>query len=125
VTWFTFLPPFLFILAVARWWSRPTTNSSSRRHLPLLQQRWWSDPQFGGVLRYHVLWPKGFSGNLDWPSVLIAIAAAIALFRFQTGVIQVLMACALVGWPCICCAAARSLISNLGGHCCSPDHPAY
>jgi len=39
VTWFTFLPSFLFILAAARWWSRPITNSSSRRHLLLLQQR--------------------------------------------------------------------------------------
>ena len=46
---------------------------------------------------YHVLWPQGFSGAFDWPSALIAIAAAIALFRFKRGVIQVLLACALVG----------------------------
>jgi chromate transporter len=46
---------------------------------------------------YHVLWPKGFSASPDWPSALIAIAAAIALFRFKRGVIQVLTACALIG----------------------------
>ena len=46
---------------------------------------------------YHVLWPQGFNGHFDWPSALIALAAAIALFRFKRGVIQVLAACALVG----------------------------
>jgi chromate transporter len=46
---------------------------------------------------YHVLWPQGFSGHLDWPSLLIAVAAAIALFRFKRSVIQVLLTCALVG----------------------------
>lgn len=34
----------------------------------------------GGLGRKHVLRPKGFSGALDWPRALIAIAAAIALF---------------------------------------------
>ena len=32
-----------------------------------------------------------------WPFALIAIAASIALFRFKRGVIQVLMASALLG----------------------------
>jgi chromate transporter len=44
-----------------------------------------------------VLWPNGFGGRLDWPSALIAIAAAIALFRFKRGVIEVLMGCGLIG----------------------------
>ncbi|MGX0957296.1 chromate transport protein ChrA [Pseudomonas viridiflava] len=46
---------------------------------------------------YHVLWPQGFEGRIDWPSALIATAAAIALFRFKRGVIQVLITCALTG----------------------------
>jgi len=46
---------------------------------------------------YHVLWPQGFEGTFDWPSALIALAAAVALFRFKRGVIQVLAACALAG----------------------------
>jgi chromate transporter len=46
---------------------------------------------------YHVLWPNGFSGNLDWPSALIAIAAAVALLRFKRGVIEVLIGCGVIG----------------------------
>jgi chromate transporter len=46
---------------------------------------------------YHVLWPQGFEGRFDWPSALIALGAAVALFRFKRGVIQVLLASALTG----------------------------
>jgi chromate transporter len=46
---------------------------------------------------YHVLWPQGLSGPFDIVSALIAIGAAIALFRFKRGVIQVIVACALIG----------------------------
>jgi chromate transporter len=46
---------------------------------------------------YHVLWPNGFEGAFDWPSALIAVGAAVALFRFKRGVIQVLFASALAG----------------------------
>ena len=46
---------------------------------------------------YHVLWPEGFTGRLDWPSLLIAIAAAIALLKFKRGVIEVLSGCGLIG----------------------------
>ncbi|BAU74967.1 Chromate transport protein ChrA [Metapseudomonas furukawaii] len=46
---------------------------------------------------YHVLWPQGFNGHFEWPSALIALAAAVALFRYKLGVIQVLMTCALAG----------------------------
>jgi chromate transporter len=46
---------------------------------------------------YHVLWPKGFAGVFDWPSALIALAAAAALFRFKRNVIEVIVYCAFVG----------------------------
>lgn len=46
---------------------------------------------------YHVLWPKGFAGTFDWISALIAIAAAVALFRFKQNVIHVIAACAVLG----------------------------
>ncbi|MGV2837134.1 chromate transporter, partial [Pseudomonas shirazensis] len=46
---------------------------------------------------YHVLWPNGFEGAFDWRSALIAVGAAVALFRFKRGVIQVLCASALAG----------------------------
>jgi chromate transporter len=44
-----------------------------------------------------VLWPQGFAGTFDWPSALIALAAAVALFYFKRVVIQVLAACVLAG----------------------------
>ena len=46
---------------------------------------------------YHVLWPNGFGGGFEWASALIAAAAAIALFYFKRGVIQVLVMSALAG----------------------------
>jgi chromate transporter len=46
---------------------------------------------------YHVLWPKGFEGSFDWLSAVIAIAAAIALFRYKQNVIHVIAVCAVFG----------------------------
>ena len=46
---------------------------------------------------YHVLWPQGFAGRFDWPSALIALAAAIALLRYKMNVIPVIAGCALLG----------------------------
>lgn len=45
------------------------------------------------------MWPKGFSGSFDWISGLIALAAAVALFRFKQNVIHVTAACAMGGLP--------------------------
>lgn len=46
---------------------------------------------------YRVLWLNGFKGAFDWSSALIEVGAAVALFRFKRGVIQVLCASALAG----------------------------
>jgi chromate transporter len=98
VTWFTFLPSFLFIFAGGP--LVESTHNELRLTAPLTAI---TAAVVGVILNlacffgYHVLWPTGFSGQLDWPSALIAIAAAIALFRFKRGVIEVLMACALIG----------------------------
>jgi len=46
---------------------------------------------------YHVLWPKGFDGAFEWPSALIAVAAALALFRFKRGVMEVIAVSAVAG----------------------------
>ncbi|RYY49461.1 MAG: chromate transporter, partial [Comamonadaceae bacterium] len=46
---------------------------------------------------YHVLWPAGFGGGFEVGSALIALAAAVALFRFKVGVLPLLAACALAG----------------------------
>lgn len=98
VTWFTFLPSFLFILAGGP--LVESTHNELRLTAPLTAI---TAAVVGVILNlacffsYHVLWPQGFEGRIDWPSALIAAAAAIALFRFKRGVIQVLITCALTG----------------------------
>ncbi|PKO56983.1 MAG: chromate transporter [Betaproteobacteria bacterium HGW-Betaproteobacteria-21] len=98
VTWFTFLPSFLFILAGGP--LVETTHGDLKFTAPLTAI---TAAVVGVILNlalffgYHVLWPEGFGGNFDWISALITIGATLALFRFKLGVIQVIGACALVG----------------------------
>jgi chromate transporter len=98
VSWFTFLPSFLFILA-----GGPLVESTHNELKFTAPLTGVTAAVVGVILNlalffgYHVLWPQGFAGAFDWPSALIAIAAAVALFRFKRGVIQVLLGCALAG----------------------------
>ena len=98
VTWFTFLPSFLFILAGGP--LVESTHNELKFTAPLTAI---TAAVVGVILNlalffgYHVLWPEGFEGRFDWPSAIIALAAAVALFRFKRGVIQVLLACAVTG----------------------------
>ncbi|WP_131107920.1 chromate efflux transporter [Pseudomonas sp. Sample_10] len=98
VTWFTFLPSFLFILAGGP--LVESTHNELKFTAPLTAI---TAAVVGVILNlacffgYHVLWPKGFENSLDWPSLLIAIVAAIALFRFKRGVIEVLLGAAIIG----------------------------
>jgi len=98
VTWFTFLPSFLFILAGGP--LVETTHNDLKFTAPLTAI---TAAVVGVILNlamffgYHVLWPKGFTGTFDWISALIALGAAIALFRFKRNVIHVIAGCAVVG----------------------------
>ena len=98
VTWFTFLPSFLFILAGGP--AVESTRGEIRLTAPLVAI---TAAVVGVVVNlavffgYHVLWPDGLSGRFDIASALIAIAAAVALFRYKRGVIEVIAACAVVG----------------------------
>lgn len=98
VTWFTFLPSFIFILAGGP--LIETTHNDLKFTAPLTAI---TAAVVGVILNlalffgYHVLWPKGFAGSFDWISALIALAAAIALFRYKRSVIQVIAACAVLG----------------------------
>ncbi len=84
VTWFTFLPSFIFILAGGPLIER--THGDLKFTAPLSAI---TAAVVGVILNlalffgYHLLWPKGYSGNFDGVSAAIAILAAIALFRFN------------------------------------------
>ena len=98
VTWFTFLPSFLFILAGGP--LVESTHGDLKFTAPLTGI---TAAVVGVILNlalffgYHVLWPEGFGGRFDGPSAVIAIAAAVALFRFRRGVVEVIAACGAAG----------------------------
>jgi chromate transporter len=98
VAWFTFLPSFVFILAGGPLLEATHGNLEFTAPLSAI-----TAAVVGVILNlalffgYHALWPEGFSGGLDWPSVVMALAAAIALFRFKRNVMQVIVASALIG----------------------------
>lgn len=98
VTWFTFLPSFLFILA-----GGPLVESTHNELKFTAPLTGITAAVVGVILNlalffgYHVLWPAGFAGGFDWPSAVIALGAAVALFRYKRGVIQVLVGCAASG----------------------------
>lgn len=98
VSWFTFLPSFLFILA-----GGPLVESTHNELKFTAPLTGITAAVVGVILNlalffgYHVLWPEGFAGRFDWPSALIALGAAVALLHFKRGVIEVIGACAGVG----------------------------
>jgi chromate transporter len=98
VTFFTFLPSFVFILA-----GGPVVEATHGKLGFTAPLSAITAAVVGVILNlalffaYHVLWPQGFQGPFDAVSALIAAAAAVALFRFKVGVMPLLGACALAG----------------------------
>ncbi|MES2508963.1 MAG: chromate efflux transporter [Pseudomonadota bacterium] len=98
VTFFTFLPSFIFILAGGP--LIESTHGKLKFTAPLTAI---TAAVVGVILNlamffaYHVLWPQGFGGRFDAVSALIAAGASVALFRFKVGVMPLLGACALIG----------------------------
>ncbi|MBI5450707.1 MAG: chromate efflux transporter [Gammaproteobacteria bacterium] len=98
VTWFTFLPSFIFILAGGP--LVESTHNDLKFTAPLTAI---TAAVVGVVLNlalffgYHVVWPQGFGAAFDWPSAVIALAAAVALLRFKLNVMQVIAGCAVIG----------------------------
>ena len=98
VTFFTFLPSFMFILLGGPFIE--TTHGNLKFTAPLTS----ITAAVVGVIvnlavffAYHVLWPQGLHGPFEWPSAVIGVAAAVALFRFEIGVIPVVLASGLAG----------------------------
>jgi chromate transporter len=103
VTFFTFLPSFLFILIGGP--LVETTHGELKFTAPLTS----ITAAVVGVIvnlavffAWHVWWPNAdaaqpFSGGVEWFAVALTVAAAVALFRFKAGVIAVIFVCAAVG----------------------------
>lgn len=98
VTFFTFLPSFVFILAGGP--LIETTHGKLGFTAPLSAI---TAAVVGVILNlalffaYHVVWPQGFHAHPDSISAAIAVIAAIALFRFHIGVMPLLAGCAAMG----------------------------
>ncbi|MFO1415654.1 MAG: chromate efflux transporter [Burkholderiales bacterium] len=102
VTFFTFLPSFLFILAFGP--LIETTHGQVRYTAPLTAI---TAAVVGVVVNlavffaWHVFWPSGWQPSplaaTDVFAVVVAGAAALALFRFKAHVIPVIAACGAAG----------------------------
>lgn len=97
-TFFTFLPSFVFILAGGP--LVESTHGDIRFTAPLVG----ITAAVVGVIvnlalffAWHIFWPRGFAGPIDWLSVLLAAAALAALWRLEVGFIPVLAACGAIG----------------------------
>ena len=98
VTFFTFLPSFVFILA-----GGPLVEATHGRLGFTAPLSAITAAVVGVILNlalffaYHVLWPQGFAGRFEVFPALLMAAAALALFRFKLGVVPLLAACASIG----------------------------
>ncbi|MDE2600570.1 MAG: chromate efflux transporter [Rhodocyclaceae bacterium] len=98
VTWFTFLPSFIFILAGGP--LVEATHDDLKFTAPLTAI---TAAVVGVILNlavffgYHVLWPDGLGPHFEWPAALIALGAVVALLRYKAGVIPVIACCGLAG----------------------------
>jgi chromate transporter len=102
-TFFTFLPSFVFILI-----GGPAVEAT-RHDVKLTAPLTGITAAIVGVVlnlatffAWHVLWPEAtasapFAGRFEWPSLLIAVAALVALWRFKIGIIPVIGASAAAG----------------------------
>jgi chromate transporter len=102
VTWFTFLPSFLFILA-----GGPLVESTHGK-LHLTAPLTAITAAVVGVIASLALFfiahisidtraSGSFVTRLDWAAMLLAAAAALVLLRYKVGVIPVIAACGLAG----------------------------
>lgn len=98
VTYFTFLPSFLFILAGGP--LVESTHGNLKFTAPLTGI---TAAVVGVILNlaaffaYHVFWPQGFAGRIDGLAALLAAVALLALLRFKVGVIAVILVSGTLG----------------------------
>lgn len=98
-TFFTFLPSFIFIFLGGPFIE--TTHGNFKLTAPLTA----ITAAVVGVIAslalffaYHVFWPGGFDSAVDSLSIALAAISTLALFRFRTGMIPVILCCGVSGW---------------------------
>ncbi|MBP1149688.1 MULTISPECIES: chromate efflux transporter [Methylocaldum] len=97
-TYFTFLPSFLLVLLGGP--LAEATHGNIKFTAPLTGI---TAAMVGVILNlavffaYHLFWPNGLNGPVDWLSVGIALTSATALLRFKLGVIPLIGICAMAG----------------------------
>ena len=99
VTWFTFLPSFIFILAGGPFIE--STHGKLQFTAPLTA----ITAAVVGVIAslglffvMRIAYPGGPAAGLDVAALGMALAAALALMRWAWGVVPVIAACAAIGW---------------------------
>ncbi|HQS57673.1 MAG: chromate transporter [Gallionellales bacterium 35-53-114] len=114
-TFFTFLPSFFFIIA-----GGPLVEST-RGEIKFTAPLTAITAAVVGVIinlaaffAWHTFWPQGvkgdpFVGAFDWLSVVVAIAAFIALWKYKADIMKVIGICALLG---LAYSFTRPLLGN-------------
>ncbi len=98
VTFFTFLPSFLFILIGGPVIEATHTDLHFTAPLTAI-----TAAVVGVIVNlalffaFHALWPAGWAGQWDASASLIGVVAAVALIRYKVGVIRLIACCAAVG----------------------------
>jgi chromate transporter len=97
-TFFTFLPSFFFILA-----GGPLVESA-HGNIKFTAPLTAITASVVGVIMnlalffaYHTLWPKGFGVAVEWGALVIGAGAFLAIFRFKTDIIPVIIGSAAAG----------------------------
>ena len=97
-TFFTFLPSFLFILL-----GGPAVEAT-RNDLKFTAPLTGITAAVVGVIlnlavffALHLFWPNGLDGQFDWLALAIAVAAFVAMLRYNLSVVTVILACGLLG----------------------------
>jgi chromate transporter len=98
VTWFTFLPSFIFIFAGGPLIETTHKNIKFTAALTAITAAIVGVIlNLGLFFAYHVLWPRGFGRGFDWVACVITLLAAVALIRFKAPVMAIIVSCALFG----------------------------
>lgn len=98
VTWFTFLPSFVFIFAGGPFIESTHNDINFTAPLSAITAAVVGViVNLGLFFSYHVLWPEGLTTEFDYLSAIITTIAAVALVRFKCSVIVIIISSAIAG----------------------------